>query len=139
MIFAADIARILILLLWGIQFGFAGRVLYLYSKATASIPKTKRGGILLGHVMGVSTVYLVATAEVAFVTVARVGYPPTPLIPLNLALFGLGIYALRLVMTFERRRLRHPEDGMTVLRAPGETIVFDENRKGKQWLGKRPR
>lgn len=129
MILAADIARILVFVLWGVNLGLAGFVLRSYRKATVHTPAKHRGGILLSHVTGISTVYLVATAEVAFATVARIGHPPTLLIPLNLALFGLGIRALWQVLTFERRRLRHPSDGMTVLRAPGETIVFNEHGK----------
>lgn len=130
MILAADIARVLIFVLWGVSVGMAGRILYLYAKATSMIPKKSRGGILLGHVTGISTVYLVATAEVALATVSRIGYPPSFFLPLNLALFALAIHALWLVMRFERRRLRHPQDGMTVVRAPGETIVIDESGEG---------
>lgn len=95
-ILAADIARILVFVLFGLSVGLTAWIIRLYYLGV--------GKLLPRHILSVGIVFILALVEGAWRAATRVGEHPEGWVLYNLIVMGGAYYALRLMTKHLKKR-----------------------------------
>lgn len=99
-----DVVRMVALALSALIFGITSAIIVLYYRVYRRRKEGGNEGLLPKHVWMIGVSYLIVTFSAATNSIERLGDPPTIFAPLNITGFGVGVYALWLILKHLRRR-----------------------------------